>query len=199
MPNQFIGEAQNVQISDLLESVENMYTLSDVLNCEQILVRQFVPLLARIITPYDIHQCLLTYLSVPKKELSESHHFLSNLVLFSLVEEHSTFKLQELAVVSLHVYFEISEKPLYMKSYIDYLDCLATKMEMSFSATILNNRQKFLNRVFHLTKEVQVKDRILFLLSREDKEKTSSEDENKPAVNVHRTKKLFKDKKSKKL
>lgn len=158
-----MGEAENVTLHDLLESIDFRVTGREVLEYELGLVRDFVGLFAQLVTPFDAHQVFLHRFCSDNATIAAANEFLGTLVIHSGIANPLADRVGEVTLVSLFVYLEITNRSDVLSDFVtQYLSVLEGRRDQ-----LLGNfrqlRRDTLKSVTRLTKDPKLQEKVRLL------------------------------------
>ena len=163
MAHQCLGEAENVTLHDLLESVDFRITAREVLEYELGLVRDFVAIFAQVVTPFDAHQVYLHMLCDDVATIAAANEFIGTLVVHIGLDTPFFGKVEEATFAALFAYLEITNRSDVLSKFVTHYLGVFGSQGGQILADICAIRRSTLQRVTRLTKDPRLKEKVRLL------------------------------------
>ena len=110
MVSKYLGEAEQVKITDFLAAASRIYCVNDVLRLELHIAGKYLLVFSKSFSAFDFQQIILSELNLKKKEEEEIQGFINKLMMLYFMRESSLKHNILAAAAALIVFLELSEE-----------------------------------------------------------------------------------------
>lgn len=163
MVSKYLGEAEQVKITDFLAAASHIYSVKDVLRLELHMAGKYLLVFSKSFSAVDIQQIILSELKLKKKEEEEMQGFINKLMMLYFINESPLKHNVLAAAAALIVFLELSDENKAVSKVLLLTFMLSKETQAEIMIKLAGLRNEMADCAGLLAQSVSVQEAVLAL------------------------------------